>query len=83
MKTRLTTRGKSVNVKSRVGRNYLFHNRGRAISQSELGDALYSHDNNRGSNAIEALIGRLRKKIKTKIIVTRRGFGYIVAVDGA
>lgn len=63
--------------------SYLFHNRGRAISQSELGDALYSHDNNRGSNAIEALIGRLRKKIKTKIIVTRRGFGYIVAVDGA
>lgn len=29
-------------------------------------------------NAIEALVGRLRKKLKTDIIETRRGFGYIV-----
>ena len=62
--------------------SYLFHNRGRVVSQSELGDALYSHDNERDSNAIEALVGRLRKKIKAKIIETRRGFGYTVAVEG-
>ena len=62
--------------------SYLFHNRGRVVSQSELGDALYSHDNERDSNAIEALVGRLRKKIKAKIIETRRGFGYTVADDG-
>ena len=63
--------------------SYLFHNRGRVVSQTELGDALYSHDNERDSNAIEALVARLRKKIKTKIIETRRGFGYTVAVDGS
>lgn len=59
---------------------YLFHHRGRVISQTELGDALYSHDNERDSNAIEALVARLRKKIKANVIETRRGFGYTVAV---
>ena len=58
--------------------SYLFHNQGRVVSQTELGEALYSHDNERDSNAIEALVGRLRKKIKAKVIDTRRGFGYIV-----
>ena len=57
--------------------SYLFHHRDRVVSQSELGDALYAHDNNRDSNAIEALVGRLRKKLKVKILDTRRGFGYI------
>jgi two-component system, OmpR family, response regulator len=61
--------------------SFLFHNRGRVVSQSELGDALYSHDNDRDSNAIEALVGRLRKKLKVNVIETRRGFGYI-AVEG-
>ena len=63
--------------------SYLFHNRNRVISQTELGDALYSHDNDRGSNAIEALVGRLRKKLKVKVIETRRGFGYFVAPEAS
>ncbi len=62
--------------------SYLFHNQGRVVSQTELGEALYSHDNERDSNAIEALVGRLRKKIKAKVIDTRRGFGYIVTAHG-
>ncbi|MEQ1520431.1 MAG: response regulator transcription factor [Aestuariivirga sp.] len=62
--------------------SYLFHNQGRLVSQTELGEALYSHDNERDSNAIEALVGRLRKKIKARIIDTRRGFGYIVTAHG-
>jgi two-component system, OmpR family, response regulator len=57
--------------------SFLFHNRGRVVSQSELGDALYAHDNDRDSNAIEALVGRLRRKLKVNVIETRRGFGYI------
>jgi DNA-binding response OmpR family regulator len=63
--------------------NYLFHHRGRVVSQSELSDNLYSHDSERDSNAIEALVGRLRKKLKTDIIETRRGFGYIVPAEAA
>lgn len=59
--------------------NYLFHHRGRVISQSELSDNLYSHDSERDSNAIEALVGRLRRKLKDDVIETRRGFGYLVA----
>ena len=49
------------------------------LSQGELSDNLYSHDSERDSNAIEAVIGRLRRKLKADIIETRRGFGYIVA----
>lgn len=58
--------------------NYLFHHRGRAVSQMELSEALYSHDHERESNAIEALVGRVRRKLKSDVIETRRGFGYIV-----
>jgi len=61
--------------------NYLFHNRGRVVAQSELSENLYSHDSERDSNAIEALVGRLRRKLKANVIETRRGFGYIVG-DG-
>lgn len=63
--------------------NYLLHHRGRVISQSELSDNLYSHDSERDSNAIEALFGRLRRKLKADIIETRRGFGYVVAQDAS
>ena len=63
--------------------NFLFHHRGRVVSQSELSDNLYSHDSERDSNAIEALVGRLRRKLKADVIETRRGFGYIVVDGGA
>ncbi len=63
--------------------NYLFHNRGKVISQAELSDNLYSHDSERDSNAIEALVGRLRRKLKSDVIETRRGFGYIVIPEAA
>jgi two-component system, OmpR family, response regulator len=58
--------------------NFLFRHRGRVVSQAELSENLYSHDNERDSNAIEALVGRLRRKLKADVIETRRGFGYIV-----
>jgi two-component system, OmpR family, response regulator len=63
--------------------NYLFHNRGRVISQSELSDNLYALNSERDSNAIEALVGRLRRKLKADIIETRRGFGYCLRQDAA
>jgi DNA-binding response OmpR family regulator len=63
--------------------NYLFHNRGRVVSQSELSENLYSHDSERDSNAVEALVGRLRKKLKIDFIETKRGFGYLVPGEPA
>jgi DNA-binding response OmpR family regulator len=62
--------------------SYLMHNRGRVISQPELSENLYSHDSERDSNAIEALMGRLRRKLKVDIIATRRGFGYLIGNGG-
>jgi DNA-binding response OmpR family regulator len=61
--------------------NYLLHHRGRVVSQGELSENLYSHDSDRDSNAIEALVGRLRKKLRVDVIETRRGFGYVVPVQ--
>ena len=63
--------------------NYLFHHRGRVVSQAELSENLYAHNSERDSNAIEALVGRLRRKIKEDVIETRRGFGYFVAAGPA
>jgi DNA-binding response OmpR family regulator len=63
--------------------SHMFMNRGRVVSQAELSEALYSHDSERDSNAIEAVMGRLRRKIKANVIETRRGFGYITAAEEA
>ena len=59
--------------------NYLFHHRGRVITQNELSENLYAHGSDRDPNAIEAIVARLRRKLKGDIIETRKGFGYLVA----
>ncbi len=60
---------------------YLMHNRGRVVSQGELSEHIHGLDDIAGSNAIEALIARLRRKIGGEVIKTRRGFGYIIEGD--
>jgi two-component system, OmpR family, response regulator len=57
---------------------YLAHHAGRAVPQTELSEHVYERDAERDSNALEVLIGRLRKKVGSNIITTRRGFGYLV-----
>lgn len=57
---------------------YLFLHRGRVVSQQELSENIYGQDDAHDSNAIEVLIGRVRKKLGTGAIETRRGFGYLV-----
>ena len=57
---------------------YLLLHRGRVVSQPELSENLYGQDDARDSNAIEVLIGRVRKKLGPSLIETRRGFGYLV-----
>lgn len=63
--------------------HYMLHNRGRVVSQSELSENLYAINSERESNAIEAVVGRLRRKLKADVIETRRGFGYFVQDDTA
>ena len=59
---------------------YLAHQRGRVVSQLEITEHLYAQDFERESNSIEVLVGRVRKRLGSDIIRTRRGFGYASAV---
>jgi DNA-binding response OmpR family regulator len=58
--------------------NYLVINSGRVVSATELIAHVHGDCDAVTANAMEALIGRLRRKIGTELIETRRGFGYIV-----
>jgi DNA-binding response OmpR family regulator len=57
---------------------YLALHAGRVVSQFELTEQLYAQDFERDSNAVEVLVGRVRKKLGSDLIRTRRGFGYII-----
>jgi DNA-binding response OmpR family regulator len=57
---------------------YLLRHRGRVISQHELDENVYGHGEDHDSNALEVLVGRVRKKLGPDLIETRRGFGYLV-----
>lgn len=61
--------------------SYLMHHKGRTVSAGELVDHLYADDTLRAENAIEVLIGRLRRKIGVNIIHTKRGFGYLATEE--
>ena len=64
---------------------HLVTNRGRVLSKRELSDHLYPHDEDRDSNVLEVLVGRLRRKLdpdgKLAPIETLRGRGYRFALD--
>jgi DNA-binding response OmpR family regulator len=42
-----------------------------------LSENLYGQTDAHDPNAIEVLIGRVRKKLGSRVIETRRGFGYL------
>lgn len=84
---RIDTRRRSVTIDSRPVDltplefrllRYLVHHKGEVLSQPVLEDHIYDSEQEPGSNAMEALISRLRRKIGTHLIVTRRGHGYAV-----
>ncbi|UXU76448.1 MULTISPECIES: response regulator transcription factor [unclassified Paracoccus (in: a-proteobacteria)] len=60
----------------------LLVNKDRVLAPSELLEHLYGDDESRETNALEALMTRLRRKLGPGIIATRRGFGYYLQ-DGA
>lgn len=50
---------------------------GQVISKSRLTEHVYEYDSDRDSNVIEVYVNRLRQKVGTDLIQTRRGQGYI------
>ncbi|MFZ2470150.1 MAG: response regulator transcription factor [Parvibaculum sedimenti] len=77
----VTVNGVPVNLSPQEYRllSYLMHHAGRVVSQLELTEHLYAQDFERDSNAIEVMVGRVRRKLGVDLIETRRGFGYMVA----
>jgi two-component system, OmpR family, response regulator PhoP len=63
---------------------YLIRHRPKVISKDELADHLYPHDEERDSNVLEVLVGRLRRKLDPNgaaaPIETLRGRGYRFAI---
>lgn len=63
---------------------YLVRERARVVGKQELSDYLYPHDEDRDSNVLEVLIGRLRRKLDPSgtllPIETLRGRGYRFAL---
>jgi DNA-binding response OmpR family regulator len=58
--------------------DYLAHQDGRPVSAGELAEHLYGAADGGDANAIEALVARLRRKFGADVVVTRRGFGYLL-----
>ncbi len=58
--------------------SYMMHHSDRVISQQELAEHLQGDYEERESNAVEVLVGRLRRKLGGGLIETRRGFGYAI-----
>lgn len=77
---RLTVEGVPIHLSPQEYRlvSYLMHHAGRVVSQHELTEQLYAQDFERDSNAIEVLVGRVRRKLGVDLIQTRRGFGYVI-----
>ncbi len=76
----ITLQGVPVNVTPLEFRliSYLALHRDRVISPTELLDHLYGDEDSRDTNALEAVIVRVRRKLGPDVIGTRRGFGYFL-----
>ncbi len=62
---------------------YMMLNSGRILSKSRLSEHVYDQDSERDSNLIEVYVRRLREKIGTQMILTKRGQGYIFNDPGS
>lgn len=62
---------------------YLMHHKERIVPPTELLEHLYGDDDARDPNALEAVMARLRKKLGSGAIETRRGFGYTISGEEA
>ncbi|EJF91177.1 response regulator transcription factor [Bartonella tamiae] len=75
---RLTQKGKVIDLTALEYRlvHFLALHHERIVQASELAEHIYGDTDARDPNALEALIGRVRRKLGSQTIETRRGFGY-------
>ncbi|MFT6074612.1 MAG: DNA-binding response OmpR family regulator [Yoonia sp.] len=80
LQMRITMEGRRIKVTPLEFRllSYLLHHKGQVITQSVLAENIYFRDQEPDSNAIEVLVGRLRRKLGSDLIKTKRGFGYVI-----
>ena len=64
------------NIEFRLLRYFMLHT-GHILSKSVLTEHVYEYDEDKDSNVIEVYINRLRQKIGSDLIQTRRGQGYV------
>lgn len=81
---RVSVEGRPVNLTPLEFRlvSQLFHHQGQALSQLQLADAIYGINNDHDTNAVEALIARIRCKLGVACIQTKRCFGYMIPAAG-
>jgi two-component system, OmpR family, response regulator len=58
----------------------LIEKAGQVVSPLELATHVQGRDDDNAKNAVEAMIGRIRRKTYPEAIITRRGFGYEICV---
>jgi DNA-binding response OmpR family regulator len=64
-------------IEFRLLRYFMLHP-GEVLSKTELAEHIYDNDSDRDSNVIEVYVGRLRAKLGSGRIATRRGQGYVL-----
>ncbi len=62
---------------------FLMHHAGTVVAPTELAEHFYDFGNDRDPNAIEVIVARLRRKLGSDVIETRRGFGYLIPDEKA
>ncbi len=58
--------------------NYMLVHRGKVVPPADLIENVHGDGATVTTNAMEALIGRIRRKLGREIIQTRRGVGYVI-----
>ena len=56
---------------------YFMHHPGHILSKSRLTEHVYEQDADKDSNVIEVYVNRLRQKLGSEVITTKRGQGYV------
>ena len=63
-------------IEFRLLRCFMLHP-GRVLSKTQLSEHIYEYDGDKDSNVIEVYVNRLRQKLGSDLIHTRRGHGYV------